>query len=171
MGVVQWHIPGGGDGGVVGSRITRQGGGAWAETRNRAVMAQFRVRRAERRWGTVRGGGAVARTRWWWWWGRAVVKHEKGKGVWVKPQNRAAVAWFRARRVDRGWRMVRGGGTMARTRWWRWWGRGVAHRKAGGGFGSKLRNRGAVARFRAATGLQEVEGGCCGVTAPPPVLT
>ena len=82
VGVARWHVPGGGNGGVVRSRITRQGGGAWAETRNRAVMARFRAHHVEGRWGTVRGGGAVARTRWWL--GRAVAKHEEGRGVWVK---------------------------------------------------------------------------------------
>jgi len=37
--------------------------GGWAETRNRAVVARFRVRRVKRRREMVRGGGAMVRTR------------------------------------------------------------------------------------------------------------
>jgi hypothetical protein len=46
------------------------------------------------------------------------------------------VAQFRARHVERRWRMVRGGGAVARTRRWQWWGRAVANHEAGrGGLG------------------------------------
>jgi hypothetical protein len=58
----------------------RGGEGGWAEIRNRAVVARFRAHRAKRRWGMVRRGGTVARTRRWWWWGHAVAKHEAGRG-------------------------------------------------------------------------------------------
>ena len=43
----------------------------------------------------VSRGGAVARTRWWWRRGRAVAKHEEGRGVWVKipkPSRRGSVS-------------------------------------------------------------------------------
>ena len=54
---------------VVGrcAREMRGGEGDWA-------------RRVEWRWGKVRGGGTVARTRRWWWWGRAFAIHEGGSG-------------------------------------------------------------------------------------------
>jgi hypothetical protein len=38
-----------------------------AKTQNRAVVARFRARRVKQRWGIVRRGGMVVRTRWWWW--------------------------------------------------------------------------------------------------------
>jgi hypothetical protein len=49
-------------------------------------MARFRVRHVERRWGTVLGGGTVARTRRWWWGGGALAKCEAGRGVGPKPE-------------------------------------------------------------------------------------
>jgi hypothetical protein len=63
-----------------GTREMRGGEGDWAETQNRAVEARFWVRRVEWRWGKVRGGGTVARTRRWWWRGRAFTIHEGGSG-------------------------------------------------------------------------------------------
>jgi hypothetical protein len=98
----------------------------------------------------VLGGGAAACTRWWWWWwGGAPAKCEAGRGIGPKLRNWAAVARFRACRAKRARGTVNRGGAAVRTRWWWWWGRAFTHREAGGGFGSKLRNRAAVARFRA----------------------
>ena len=54
------------------------------KTRNRAVVARFRARRAKWQWRTMRRGGMVVHTRWWWWWGGAFAKREAGDGVWAK---------------------------------------------------------------------------------------
>ena len=48
---------------------------------------------------------------------------------------------------------------MACARWWWWWGRAFAKREARSRFGSKKRNQAAMAQFRAAVELQEVEEG------------
>jgi hypothetical protein len=44
---------------------------------------------------------------------------------------------------------VKGGGAVGRMRWWWWWGGAFAKCEAGSGFGAKIRNRAAGARFRA----------------------
>jgi hypothetical protein len=62
--------------------------------------------------------------------------------------------------------MVGGGGTVARTWQWRWGGRADMMHEARWGFWQKSRNRAAVAWFRAAMRLQEVERGAV-VSQPP----
>jgi hypothetical protein len=62
--------------------------GGWAKTRNRAILARFRVRRAKRRRGTVRRGCATARMRWWWWWGDAFAKRNARSGWAKKPETK-----------------------------------------------------------------------------------
>jgi hypothetical protein len=94
VGVAWWHVPSGGGRGVVGLRNTRRGGGLGAETRNRAVMARFRACCVKWQWGTVLGGGAVARTRWWWWclWVRET-RDEEGLGCRNPKPSRYGSVW------------------------------------------------------------------------------
>jgi hypothetical protein len=67
---------------VVGlcARKMRGGEGCWAETQNRAVVAWFRACCVQQRWGMVREGGAVARTKWQWLWGCGFTKREARRG-------------------------------------------------------------------------------------------
>jgi hypothetical protein len=91
------------------------------------------------------------------------------EGLGQKTRNRAAVARLRARRAKRLRERVRRGGTVVRPRWWRWWGGAFAKREARSGAGGPKKPKpSAVARFRGAVGLQELEGGAVGLQVPLP---
>jgi hypothetical protein len=57
--------------------------GLGQKNRNRAAVAQLRVRREKRLQERVCMGGTVVRPRWWWWWGGAFAKCEARSG-WAK---------------------------------------------------------------------------------------
>jgi hypothetical protein len=52
---------------------------------------------------------------------------------------------------------------MVHMRWWWWWGGAFAKCEARSGWAKKTETRAAMARFRGAAGLQEVEGGAVGL--------
>jgi hypothetical protein len=126
------------------------------KSRNRAVVARFRVHRTKRQRGMVRRGGVVECMRWRQQWGCALVKREAGRGFWAKTRKRAVVARFRAHCVKRQWGMVRRGvvvvcrgGVVVHTRWWWWWWScALVKREPERGVGPKTRNQAVVARFR-----------------------
>jgi hypothetical protein len=112
--------------------------GLGLKSRNRAVVARFRVHRMNWRRGMVQRGGVVVCMRWWWRWGCALVKREPGRGFWANTQNRAVVARFGARRVKRLWERVCRDGVLVHTRWWWWWwGRALAKWEPGRGRAKK----------------------------------
>jgi hypothetical protein len=103
--------------------------------------------------------------------GRCAREMRGGEGDWAKTQNRAIEARFWARHVEWRWGKVRGGGTMAHTRRQRQWGRAVAKHEEGRGVRVKNSKPSHSGLVSGCNGAAEGGGGCCGVTAPSPVLT
>ena len=145
-------------------------GGVWAKTCNQAALALLRVHCVKQQWCMVHGA--------WGWRGgtyQAVVvvgllgcKTWRGSRFGWKTRNRAAVAWFLARCVEREWGMLCGGGTVACTRWWWWWwGCVVAKHKEERGVWVKNQKRSRRGSVSGCNGAAGGGRGCCGVTAPP----
>ena len=82
-----------------------------------------------------------------------------GRCLELTTRNRASVSRFRVFRVKKQWWQVAGGSGVVRTRRRQPRGGGFTNAKRGRELGPKTQNRAAMARFRAAGGLQMVVWG------------